>query len=137
MFVPSLPGIAAEFQADYGLVNLSVAGYAAMTAALQLIMGPLSDRFGRRPVILATLAVFIAASLGCLLAGDIWTFLVFRLLQGAIITGYAVSLAVIRATAPAPKETGRASCRERVCKYVSLSVVPVSLKKKIQDITTT
>src|SRR3546814_12834722 len=66
MFVPSLPGIAAEFQAAYGLVNLSVAGYAAMTAALQLIMGPLSDRFGRRPVILATLAVFIAASLGCL-----------------------------------------------------------------------
>src|SRR3546814_8484438 len=98
MFVPSLPGIAAEFQADYGLVNLSVAGYAAMTAALQLIMGPLSDRFGRRPVILAALAVLIAASLGCLLAGDIWPFLAFRLLQGAIITGYAVSLAVIRDT---------------------------------------
>src|SRR3546814_18871653 len=74
-----------------------------MTAGWQLIRGPLSDRFGRRPVILATLAVFIAASLGCLLAGDIWTFLVFRLLQGAIITGYAVSLAVIRDTAPAPK----------------------------------
>src|SRR3546814_6941795 len=103
MFVPSLPGIAAEFQADYGLVNLSVAGYAAMTAALQLIMGPLSDRFGRRRVILAALAVCIAASLGCLLAGDTWTFIAFRLLQGAIITGYAVSLAVIRDTAPAPK----------------------------------
>src|SRR3546814_14399107 len=107
MFVPSLPGIAAEFQADYGLVNLSVAGYAAMTAALQLIMGPLSDRFGRRPVILAPLAVFIAASLGCLLAGDIWTLLVFRLLQGAIIPGYAVSLYI-----------GRATGAERVCQSV-------------------
>src|SRR3546814_13950440 len=93
--------MAAEFEADDGRVNLSVAGYAAMTAMLQLIMGPLSDRFGRRPVILAALVVFIAASLGCLLAGDIWIFLVFRLLQGAIITGYAVSLAVIRDTAPA------------------------------------
>ena len=50
LFVPSLSNIAATFQADYGLVNLSIAGYAAMTAVLQIIMGPLSDRFGRRPV---------------------------------------------------------------------------------------
>jgi Bcr/CflA subfamily drug resistance transporter len=103
MFLPSLSNIAAEFQADYALVNLSIAGYAAMTAVLQIIMAPLSDRFGRRPVILAALVLFVAASLGCLLAGDIWTFLLFRLLQGAIITGYAVSMAVIRDTAPAQK----------------------------------
>jgi MFS transporter, DHA1 family, multidrug resistance protein len=103
MFVPSLANIAAEFEADYALVNLSVAGYAGMTAVLQLVTGPLSDRFGRRPVILAALVLFILASIGCLLAGDILTFLVFRLLQGAVITGYAVSLAVIRDTAPAQK----------------------------------
>jgi hypothetical protein len=56
MFLPSLSNIAAEFGADYGLVNLSIAGYAATTAVLQVVMGPLSDRFGRRPVILAALA---------------------------------------------------------------------------------
>ena len=100
MFLPSLAHIASDFGADYGLVNLSIAGYAAATAVLQLIMGPLSDRFGRRPVILAALAVFILASLGCLLATDIWTFLAFRMLQAAIIAGYSVSLAVIRDTAP-------------------------------------
>jgi Bcr/CflA subfamily drug resistance transporter len=59
-------------------------------------MGPLSDRFGRRPVLLGGLLVFIAASLGCALAPDIWTFLVFRLLQAAVVAGFAVSLAVIR-----------------------------------------
>src|SRR3546814_1740962 len=123
MFVPSLPGIAAEFQADYGLLNLSVAGYAAMTAALQLIMGPLSDRFGRRPVILAALAVFIAASLGCLLAGDIWTFLAFRLLQGAIITGYAVSLAVIR-------DTRSAEHTSELPSLLRISYAVLCLKKK-------
>ncbi len=53
MYLPSLPGIASEFETSYALVNLSIAGYAAMTAILQLVMGPLSDRFGRRPVILA------------------------------------------------------------------------------------
>src|SRR3546814_14584259 len=90
MFLPSLASIATAFVADYGLVNLSIAGYAAMTAVLQLVMGPLSDRFGRRPVMLAAVSIFTLASLGCLLATDIWGFLLFRMLQGAIISGYAV-----------------------------------------------
>jgi Bcr/CflA subfamily drug resistance transporter len=96
MFAASLSNIAEEFQADYALVNLSIAGYAGMTAVLQLIIGPLSDRFGRRPVILAGLVIFILTSLGCILANDIWTFLLFRLLQGAIISGWVISNAVIR-----------------------------------------
>lgn len=100
MFLPSLANIAEAFRADYSLVSLSVAGYLAITAALQLIMGPLSDRFGRRPVLLAGLAIFILASLGCMLAADIWVFLICRVLQGAIISGWVLSLAVIRDTAP-------------------------------------
>ena len=40
MFLPSLPNIAETFQADYALVNLSIAGYAGMTAVLQLILRP-------------------------------------------------------------------------------------------------
>ena len=100
MFLPSLPNIAEELQADYSLVSLSVAGYLAVTAVLQLIMGPLSDRFGRRPVLLAGLVIFFLASLGCMLANNIWAFLAFRLLQGAIISGWALSLAVIRDTTP-------------------------------------
>ncbi len=96
MFLPSLSNIAADLRADYALVNLSIAGYAASTAVLQLVMGPLSDRFGRRPVLLTGLMIFILASLGCMLATEIRLFLVFRLLQGAIISGYVVSLAIIR-----------------------------------------
>src|SRR3546814_3830683 len=61
MFLPSLASIATAFGADYGLVNLSIAGYAAMTAVLQLVMGPLSDRFGRRPVMLAAVSIFTLA----------------------------------------------------------------------------
>ena len=96
MFLPSLNNISSDFQADYSIVNLSIAGYAGVTAALLLIMGPLSDRFGRRPVILGGLIIFSVASLGCLLAADVWTFLFFRMMQGAIVSGYAVSLAVIK-----------------------------------------
>ena len=99
MFLPSLSNIATDFAAPYALVNLAIAGYAAATVALQLIAGPLSDRFGRRPVMLAALFTFCLASLGCLLASDVWSFLLFRMIQAAIICGYTVSLAVVRDTA--------------------------------------
>lgn len=98
MFVPSLPAIAREFAVDFALVNMAVAGYAMATAVVHLVAGALSDRWGRRPVALAAFAVFTLASVGCALAGDITSFLLFRLLQGSVIAGYAVSLAVIRDT---------------------------------------
>jgi DHA1 family bicyclomycin/chloramphenicol resistance-like MFS transporter len=98
MFVPSLANIAADFEVDYSTVSLSISGYLAVTALLQLGIGPLSDRIGRRPVLLAALAAFFLASVACSLAQDIWTFLFFRMLQGGIATGYALSLAIVRDT---------------------------------------
>ena len=96
MFLPSLPNIAGEFAVDYAIVAMSVSGYLAVTGVLQLILGPLSDRYGRRPVMLAGLVVFVVSSLICALSNNVWVFLAFRLLQGAIISGYAISMAVIR-----------------------------------------
>lgn len=104
MFLPSLPNIAAEFGVEYGLVSLAVAGYMAFTAVMHLVMGPLSDRYGRRPVLLAGLSVFTLASLGCLAATGIWSFLAFRVLQSAMISGWVISLAIVRDTSP-PRET--------------------------------
>jgi Bcr/CflA subfamily drug resistance transporter len=107
MFLPSLSNIAAEFQAGYGLLaSMSIAGYAGMTTVLQLLIGPLSDRFGRRPVILVSLVIYILGSLGCLLATDVWTFLLFRTIQAAIISGFALSRVIIRDTEPAQKAAG-------------------------------
>ena len=100
-FVTSLSNMAEEFQTDYAVVNLAIAGYAGMTAVLLLIIGPLSDRLGRRPIIIAGLIIFILASMGCLLAEDISTFLFFRLLQGAIVSGSVLSNAVVRDMLPA------------------------------------
>lgn len=100
MFVPSLAHIAQALRADYSLVSLAVSGYLGITAIVQLIVGPLSDRFGRRPVLLAALVVFIVGSVGCMLASSIWVFLTFRALQAAMISGWVLALAVIRDTAP-------------------------------------
>ena len=100
MFLPSLANIAQDFQADYSIVSLSVAGYLGITAVLQLVIGPLSDRFGRRPVLLFGVAIFVLASLGCMLADNIWSFLTFRVMQGAIIVGGVLPFAIIRDSMP-------------------------------------
>jgi len=98
MFLPSLTNIARDFEADYALVSLSIAGYLATTAVLQLVIGPMSDRFGRRPVLLCALSIFVIGSLGCLLARDIYSFLLFRALQAAVVSGWVLSMAMIRDT---------------------------------------
>jgi Bcr/CflA subfamily drug resistance transporter len=98
MFLPSLATIATAFEADYALVSVAVAGYLAVTAVVQVLVGPLSDRHGRRPVLLGAVGLFAGASLGCALAPNVWTFLGFRMLQGGMITGYALSLAIVRDT---------------------------------------
>ncbi|HUV20390.1 MAG TPA: multidrug effflux MFS transporter [Gammaproteobacteria bacterium] len=98
LFLPSLTNIAQDLQADYALVSLSIAGYLAITAILQLVIGPMSDRFGRRPVLLCGLSCFLVGSLGCFLARDIYSFLLFRALQAGVISGWVLSMAMIRDT---------------------------------------
>ncbi|MEC9432742.1 MAG: multidrug effflux MFS transporter [Pseudomonadota bacterium] len=107
MFLPSLGSMAAAFGVGAGLASLAIGGYLAVTAGLQLVIGPLSDRYGRRPVLLACLAVYAAASAGCLLAPDFESFLAFRLLQGTMIVGSALSPAMIRDTHPAQEAASR------------------------------
>jgi Bcr/CflA subfamily drug resistance transporter len=106
MFLPSLNQMADEFGVSYAVMNLSLSGYLAVTAVLQIIFGPLSDRYGRRPVLLGSAAIFIVASVGCVLVTNIWAFLVLRIFQGAIIAGSALSRAVIRDMMSAKEAVG-------------------------------
>lgn len=96
VFLPSLPGMARDFQVDYGYMQLSVSAYIGMTALLQLLAGPISDRYGRRPVVLTGLVIFLLATVGTLLAPTAGMFLTFRLLQSAIAVCMLIPRAVIR-----------------------------------------
>lgn len=107
MFLPSLGHIAEEMQVSYGVANLSIAGYLVVTAILQVIIGPMSDRYGRRPVLLVSLALFTVASLGCYLAKDIQSFLAFRVLQGGVVSGMVLGRAAIRDMFPAQEAAAR------------------------------
>ncbi|MBV2360471.1 multidrug effflux MFS transporter [Thalassococcus sp. CAU 1522] len=100
IFLPSLPGMTAYFDTEYRLMQLSVALYLAVNAALQIVIGPISDKLGRRPVILAGIVLFLLATLGCIFAPDATTFLIFRMGQAIIVTGMVLSRAVVRDMVP-------------------------------------
>src|SRR5258708_7258681 len=65
MLVPALPVLATTFGRDISVAQMTVSLYMVGIACSQLIMGPLSDRFGRRPVLLAGLGPMVAASAPC------------------------------------------------------------------------
>ncbi len=96
MLLPSLPSLAAYYDTDYAVMALAVSGYLALTAVFQLLVGPLSDRYGRRPVILGCFAVFLLATAGSLVAGSVEVFLFFRFLQAAVASAFVLSRAIVR-----------------------------------------
>lgn len=100
IFLPSLPRMTEEFATDYAIMQLSVSLYLAFTAAMQLIVGPISDRFGRRPVMITSLMLFALASMGCYYSQTIESFLIFRMMQAAVATGMALSRAIVRDMVP-------------------------------------
>lgn len=99
-FLPSLPHMTEHFGTRYEVMQLAVSGYLAVTALLQLAIGPISDRFGRRNVTLICQAIFIAATLGCIYAPSIEAFLFFRMMQSAVAVGLVISRAIVRDMVP-------------------------------------
>ena len=100
IFLPSLPGMAKWFEVPYALMQLSVALYLALSAALQIVIGPISDRYGRRKVVLGSLVLFLLATVGTLLAPNAETFLFFRMAQAVIAAGMVLSRAIVRDMVP-------------------------------------
>lgn len=100
VFLPSLPAMTDWFQTDYRLMQLSVSLYLGVSAGLQIVIGPISDRFGRRSVLLWSFALFLVATAGTLLATDVATFLIFRMMQAVVAAGMVLSRAVIRDMVP-------------------------------------
>jgi len=93
----SIPLAAAALGTDAKGIQVSLSAFMLGVAFGQLILGPLSDRFGRRPVLLVHLALYVAASAGCALAPDIETLIASRLAQGfAACSAHVLSRAVIR-----------------------------------------
>ena len=97
LYAPSLPHLPAVFASDAATVQLTMSLNALAFGAAQLVHGPLADRFGRRPVLLAGMAAFALFSLACAAASSIGALMAARVLQGLAASSEAVvALAVIR-----------------------------------------
>jgi len=97
MYLPSMPGMARALGVDFTTIQLTLSLYLGAMALGQLIIGPLSDRFGRRPVLLIGLLTFVAGSVLCLLAQSIGVLIFGRIVQAiGGCAGITLSRAIVR-----------------------------------------
>src|SRR5258706_6987165 len=126
MLVPAVPVLATTFGRDIGIAQMTVSLYMVGIACSQIIMGPLSDRFGRRPVLLCGLGLMVAASAGCIFAETLPQLIAARFLQalgGA--TGMVVSRAIIRDL----------YSRDRISSMISLVVAALMIGQMLSPLT--
>src|ERR1700710_1226953 len=126
MLVPALPVLATDFGRDISIAQMTVSLYMVGLACSQIVMGPLSDRFGRRPVLLAGLGLMLAASLSCIFAETLPQLIVARFFQalgGA--TGRVVSRAIIRDL----------YSRERISSMISLVIGVMMIAQMLSPLT--
>jgi DHA1 family bicyclomycin/chloramphenicol resistance-like MFS transporter len=126
MLVPALPVLATNFGRDISVAQMTVSLYMVGIACSQIIMGPLSDRFGRRPMLLAGLGLMVAASAACIFAETLPQLIAARFLQalgGA--TGMVISRAIIRDL----------YSRERIGAMISLVIAVMMIAQMLSPLT--
>lgn len=89
-YLPALPDLSRYFNTSTSLVQMTLTAAMIGLGAGQLVIGPLSDRYGRKRPLLWSMVLFTLASVGCLMASDITTLLAFRLVQGVAGSGGVV-----------------------------------------------
>ena len=82
MYLPALPAIGVALHTDTHAVQMSLMAFFISFAVSQLVYGPASDMFGRKPPLYFGIALFVIGSIGCALAPDIGWLIAFRFLQG-------------------------------------------------------
>jgi DHA1 family bicyclomycin/chloramphenicol resistance-like MFS transporter len=97
MYLPALPEIRAAFDVDTSAVQMTLSVFLLGLAIAQLILGPLSDRFGRRPVLIGGMAFYAIASILCVFAPSIEWLMAARFVQAVgVCAGGVVGRAVVR-----------------------------------------
>ncbi|MDX2455403.1 MFS transporter [Desulfosarcina sp.] len=95
MYLPAIPLLQKTWQQPLAIVNLTLVGFFVSYCVFLLIYGPLSDRFGRRPLLLVGIGIFILASLLCALSNNVVSLTFFRVLQAAgAASASALALAI-------------------------------------------
>ena len=91
LYVPSMPEVARVMQTRSGEIQLTISLYLMGFAVGQIVGGPISDRFGRKPTILGSFSLYCLGSLLCLWAPNIETLVAGRIVQGFGVSGSVVA----------------------------------------------
>ena len=105
LFLPSLPSMAKDFGVSYGAMSAAISSYLFLSALFSLVLGPLADSFGRRPVLLITFGIFTLASACAAITENYTLFLFFRMIQAVCVTGSTLSRAIVRDMYPPGRGT--------------------------------
>lgn len=121
MYLSAMPIMAREMAAKAGDIELSMFGFLLGYCAGQLFFGPISDAFGRKPILLFGLIIFIFASIGCLFSTDITSLTIWRIVQGiGASVGMVISVAAVR-----DMYTGSMATRLMGLIFAVFSIAPV------------
>jgi MFS transporter, DHA1 family, multidrug resistance protein len=114
MYLPAIPLLQHSWQQPLAIVNLTLVGFFVSYCVFLLFYGPLSDRYGRRPLLLVGIGIFILASLLCALADNVVSLIFFRVLQAAgAASASALALAI-------SKDVYDVHERERILAYIGV-----------------
>jgi DHA1 family multidrug/chloramphenicol efflux transport protein-like MFS transporter len=91
MYLPALPAVMHDLHISHHLAQLTLTLWFLGSASMQLILGPLSDRFGRRPILLSGAVFFILATFICAVSNDIHWLLLARFIQGSAVCSISVA----------------------------------------------
>ena len=97
MYLPAFPAIARDFGVPVSAVQYTLASFNIGIALGQLIYGPLADQLGRKPNLMAGLALYVLASVGCMLTNSVESMVALRFLQAiGGCTGMVITRAIVR-----------------------------------------
>ena len=97
LYLPAMPLMAQSLVAETGMIELTISGYLIGFSLGQLLWGPISDRYGRRPSVAAGLVLFVIGSAGCALATSAQLLIAWRVVQAVgACAGVALSRAMVR-----------------------------------------
>lgn len=117
MYTPAVPGMARYFDTDVSLVNMTLVGYYAFFALGMLVFGPMSDKHGRRPVLLAGVGLYSASSAACALSPTI------EFLIGARIAQALGAGAISAVCTAAVKDSFQTYYREKILSVIQVLFV--------------
>jgi DHA1 family bicyclomycin/chloramphenicol resistance-like MFS transporter len=97
MYLPAMPQMMVALNTDIAHMHMTLSAYLTGFAVFHLACGPLADRYGRRPLLLIGVLLFVLASVGCALASDVEELLWYRFLQGVgACVGPTLARAIVR-----------------------------------------